>query len=173
MKLSAALSRSLFAGTAVHVGWNADREMSRDCAGSEQRMRRRDLGHWKSSPRNEISTGPRQLLQQIWIAKCDHDWLSAALRERADKFRERFRRARTGRIPALTDVRANNRYICRIGGGYQPRVVEGRILGRNELSAQFRQMLSCSELKALPADRSARRASVIDSTFAVSTISGI
>src|SRR6266550_2111352 len=111
--------------------------MPRDGTRSEHRSRCRELRHRISSPGNEISAHPRQLLEQIWISKRDNDWFSATIDQCVHEVRECLGRAGGSRVPALTDVRADDRYISRIGSGDQSWKVECGVFGGDELSAQF------------------------------------
>src|SRR6267143_310180 len=111
--------------------------MTRDRRRAEQCSRCRALGNRKSSPCNEIRAHPRQLLEQIWISKRYNDRLSAALNERLHKICERLGRARANRIPALSNVRADDRLIRGIRCRDQSRVVESGVFGGDELRAQF------------------------------------
>src|SRR6266550_8298463 len=113
--------------------------MTRDRRCAEQCSRCRGLRDWKPSPCNEIRAHPRQLLVQIRISKRYNDRFSPALNERLYKTCERLWRARADRVPALSDVRADDRHIRGVRCRDQPRVVESGIFGGDELGAQFWQ----------------------------------
>src|SRR4029077_3846216 len=98
-----------------------------------------------------------------------HNWFSPALNKSLHEIRERLRRARANRIPALPYVGRDYRYISGIGCRDQSRIVESCVLSCDEFGAQFWQTRAQLRVEGIPGRkiRPARNGDREDSRVAV------
>src|SRR6476661_9674540 len=134
---SSGLRRPLNACSPNCVWRYGDGKVTRDRRLSEQRARRSHLRNWKSSPSNQISAYPRELLQQVRITERDNDWFPPPLNQSLHEVGKRLRSAGGDRVPVLPHVRSDDRNVRRVGGGNEPRKIQWRVFGRHEFGAQI------------------------------------
>ena len=98
----------------------------------------RQLGNRSPSPGDHILRHRGNLLEEIRVPEGHHDHVVMAASDVRHPVRERLWRVGGQRVPALPDIRRDDRQVGRIGERGEPRIVGRRIVRVDELGMERR-----------------------------------